>query len=968
MVLNCQSLAPKIDTVMDILKTKKITICFLNETYFKKAKNATTSHIEEYGFKTFHSNVFGRAKGTAILLKSNLKYNRVELGTDIYSSFDIVVLHLPNSTCLVCLYRWGRFGAAFDFFLNEFASFLTELVTSCDSYIICGDFNIHYNKPYEYYTEKFNDLLDEFDLKCLTPIVPTQKCGNTLDLVITNMLISSDVKDICVENHFLLGDHYPTFFSIDNCTETKDIFCKSTRYVRRIKDLDKDVFREDLQKSVSEASVSLPETFESAVQLYNEDLKHCLDKHAPKTVGRVIYRDRPNWMDHEYVTERAKRRRFERVYKHSRTPINKLFLSLQSKICSDMVKVKKKARLQGEILSRADNQKALFSLIHDMSDCSKTGKLPEVYGCDMDLANDFNKFFNNKINTIRSNFNNSTVHTSNNISTDNDFNDSTCLYNFRPCNTEEISSIIKSSGITVSPADIFPSCLLADNIDILLPRITDLVNLSLSTGSIDGLKEAIIRPLLKEHNLDINELKNYRPVSNLQFLGKLIERVVLSRLQEHMSLINYNNNTQFGYKKSHSTELLLLKFINDVLVGIDSKDGVVVLLIDLSAAFDTVDNRKLLNILCTELNIRGTALKWFKSFLLNRSQCVLIGSCMSESIEISCGVPQGSVLGPVLFNIYINSLSNVFMTNGFNTLSYADDNSGYQVFSLSSTSDMFNESIPNCISRLRSWMDEFFLKINEDKTKIMVFGRPSFHRNFSQTEVVLNNGDVIEITDRIKYLGFYFDNLLSLTTHVNKVTSHCYSLLKTIRKIRRYLTEAQAKLLIHSLISSRIDYCNVLMFGAQKVNCLNKLQRVQDCASKIVLQKGRLQGYPSSYRLEILHWLPVEKRVVFKALVIIFNCFQGTAPVLLSSLLVRKFPDSIVTDDDFNCDFDDRLFYPTYSIGRRAFQFYAPRLWNVLPIDLCSCSNKDVFKKQLKTYLWESFDELKHNFNRFRNM
>ena len=154
----------------------------------------------------------------------------------------------------------------------------------------------------------------------------------------------------------------------------------------------------------------------------------------------------------------------------------------------------------------------------------------------------------------------------------------------------------------------------------------------------------------------------------------------------------------------------------------------------------------------------------------------------------------------------------------------------------------------------------------------------------------------------------------------------------------------------------------------KKLIVLKKLQRVQDSASKIVLRKGRLQGCPSTERLNILHWLSVEKRIVFKVLVIIYGCFKGTAPVLVSSLLQRKFPFSTIEDDDFNCDFDDRVFYPVRSIGRRAFVFYAPRMWNALPMEIRSSITKDVFKTKLKTYLWSSFDELMRNFNRYRNM
>ena len=117
-----------------------------------------------------------------------------------------------------------------------------------------------------------------------------------------------------------------------------------------------------------------------------------------------------------------------------------------------------------------------------------------------------------------------------------------------------------------------------------------------------------------------------------------------------------------------------------------------------------------------------------------------------------------------------------------------------------------------------------------------------------------------------------------------------------------------------------------------------------------------------------MHWLPVEKRIVFKVLVIVYKCYCDKAPTLLSSLLVRKFPNSTQDEDDFNCDFHEGLYYPNLVIGRCAFCFYAPRLWNVLPMSVRCASTIDDYKNKLKTYLWQSFDELMLNYNHFRNM
>ena len=260
-------------------------------------------------------------------------------------------------------------------------------------------------------------------------------------------------------------------------------------------------------------------------------------------------------------------------------------------------------------------------------------------------------------------------------------NNNSFLEEFDVCTESEILDIIKEHGFRCSFSDPLPDSLLKDNVDLFLPIWTSLVNLSLSLGSIDGLlKQADIVPLLKAVGIDFTLHKNFRPVSNLQFLGKLIERVVAKRLKRHMVINNLETSNQYGYKKGHSTETILLKITNDILIASDKKTATVLLLLDLSAAFDTVDIERLMEILYSEIGVRGTALKWFSSFLKNRTMRVKINDTYSEVFEIQFGVPQGSVLGPLLFNIYIRSIYKHVGLNGFNIKGFADDHQLYVSF------------------------------------------------------------------------------------------------------------------------------------------------------------------------------------------------------------------------------------------------------------------------------------------------
>ena len=487
-------------------------------------------------------------------------------------------------------------------------------------------------------------------------------------------------------------------------------------------------------------------------------------------------------------------------------------------------------------------------------------------------------------------------------------------------------------------------------------HVTDIVNVSLKSGSMDGLKNAVVSPLLKK-SLDENEHKSFRPVSQLPFLSKLIERVVLRRLNRHMTRNDLNKDFQHGYKKRHSTETLLLKFTNDLMVGIDQKLGVVVLLVDLSAAFDTVNHNILLNILAKELNIKGTALRWFKSFLIQRTQQVKINDELSDSILLESGVAQGSVLGPVLYNIYSRSAKKTFAKCGFECLAFADDKNGYVLFSLACEFNVFKSKVPKCLEQVKTWASEHLLKLNKGKTEILVFGDKTFLKNMKIHGIFTDNDEAscIRFAESAKYLGVWLDSQLTFDVHVSKMISSGYSKLRKIRTYRKHLTREETEILIHSFITSKLDNCNSILMGISGKQ-LRKIQKLQNAAIRTVYKLQIRSSVSDCYKE--LHWLNVEQRITFKLILFVFKAINGKSSQDISELIHLKDPVRMTVKEN--------LFFPKTAIGRRAFCYLGPRYWNLLPRDIRQCTDIIKFKTLLKSHLLMHYQSLKSSFKAAR--
>ena len=486
--------------------------------------------------------------------------------------------------------------------------------------------------------------------------------------------------------------------------------------------------------------------------------------------------------------------------------------------------------------------------------------------------------------------------------------------------------------------------------DGIIPILTNLVNQSLSSGCFPSVfKEAIVTPLLKKPTCDTECLKNYRPVSNLAFVSKLTERAVASQYVDHCKRNNIRNDFQAAYKAHNSTETAMTRVHNDILHSVDRSGAVVLVLLDLSAAFDTLDHSLLLQSLAHNIGISGNALEWFRSYLSGRSQAVSVQGSLSTKRNLNCGVPQGSVLGPILFTTYTRPLGKIISDVGLCYMLYADDTQLYISFQPSNADSVQNavDKVSSCVSAIKTWMTTHFLKLNEDKTEVLVVSTPYIHKSFSIPTLVID-GVEVRTADKVRDLGVTLDSAMQYHHHINNVVRNAYYQLHRISRIRSYLTEGATKSLIHALVISRLDYCNALYYGLPE-NLLTKLQRVQNHAAKLITRLHKFDHVTPA--LKSLHWLPIEQRIHYKILLLTFKAMHRSAPEYISDLLVRYTPTRSLRSSSKNLL--EEPCYKLESYGARSFQCAAPRLWNELPQSLRDTNSLPTFKRMLKTVLFK---------------
>ncbi len=938
-LFNAQSLNTKIPEVSEYIKEQNLDLYMIVESWFCDKNARNINNLKQGGFEMRHTPRLQRkGGGISVIFRKNLEVSKVKSPpVKTCELMEILVKNKVKKLRFVIIYRPepDPKNPAYTMteFYEEFTSLLAHYMTYKEEVIFCGDYNFHVNNPEDVKANKFKEILDTFELVQHVK-ESTHREGNTLDLIITKS--KSSILSHTVD--LMLSDHCNILMDVDM---RKPPLIKKELTFRKTRSIDKNNFKADMKSTME--NIILNDNLQDMVSLYNDKLTEIFDKHAPEQTKTITVRKHTPWTTEEIKPEKQTLRKLERKMKRTKLEIDKQNFKTQKLKYKKILDDKRTEHYSNLIEENCNDPKGLFKVINKALNKKEDTAFPPGVS-DNELANEFLDFFDGKIERIRTELdgpNNETKPTEVH-KYQYELND------FRLLTEDEVRKLMVNSGNKYCELDPMPTSLLKDCIDDVLPLITQIINLSLSLGDMpQPLKKAIIKPLLKKLGLEL-EKKNYRPVSNLAFISKLIEKAVAFQLIDHLKRNNLYDKFQSAYRQFHSTETALLRVKNDVLNAMDNQNITLMLLLDLSAAFDTIDHEILLHRLKERCGIGGTAIKWMRSYLTDRTQIVKINNSISEVKPLKYGVPQGSVLGPILFTIYTAPLGEIIEESGLKRQIFADDTGIYH--SISPTDSKAQEDtlgkIENGIAKIKDFLIKNKLKINDDKTVFMLLGTKYWISKLKFNNISIGQ-TVIESTDNTKNLGIIFDTEMNLHKHINYICKRGYYHVRDLFELRKFLSETDTKTAAHAFVTSIMDYGNSLLYGAS-VASIEKLQVLQNTAVRAVRKKRKLD-HISEDRFEI-HWLPVEARIKFKILLMTWKCIHNRAPIYLQELL------KIVPGH--RTQYKNMLTIPKVNNkthGDIAFGKAAPVLWNALPNELRDINTIEKFKKHLKTHLFKLY-------------
>jgi hypothetical protein len=498
----------------------------------------------------------------------------------------------------------------------------------------------------------------------------------------------------------------------------------------------------------------------------------------------------------------------------------------------------------------------------------------------------------------------------------------------KPTDPNEILTIIKSLKPKKSCSNDNLSAIILKSIsECVSEPISIIINKSIESGTVPELmKTAKVIPIHKAKAKD--NVSNYRPISILPTISKILEKVIHRRLYSFLQNSNTFYANQYGFRHKHSTSHAITKLISDIIHNMDKKKPTLSVFLDLSKAFDTINHDILLSKL-EFYGIRGIALSWFKSYLSNRKQYVSYNGVQSKPLNMNCGVPQGSVLGPLLFIIYTNDLPDCI--NHATTILFADDTTIYE-----SSADLnyLYSSMKNNLSRLTDWFRGNKLSLNVSKTNYMVFS--NLTKNPSELHLQIND-QLIEKAGCTKFLGIHIDDKLKWDIHISKIKSRLSSSLYAINKIKHFAPINILTTLYYSMVYPYLNY-GITQWGATFKAHINKLNIMQ---KKIIraIAGAKYNAHTNGiyHKLGILKLEDIYKLNVGKYML---SYMKDELPSpILNMYILAKNDETYQTRQ--NANFKIKPQSRRTVLASQSIEHVGPQIWNSIPNNIYTYNNTE---------------------------